>query len=138
MQADRGAGDRERSIPELMRELSSESATLVRQEMQLARVELMEKGKIAAASATFFGGAAALGLGAFGAFTACLIAAISLALAVWAAALIVAVAYALIALAFAMRGRDKWRRMDPVPRQTAQTVKEDIAWAKTQTKSGDK
>lgn len=127
----------DRPIPVLLRELGDEIATLVRQEMALARVELTEKAQTAGASAGMFGAGAMLGLGAFGALTAFLIAVIALALPVWAAALIVAVVYGIAAYVLALRGRDKLKQAaPPIPEQTAQTVREDIEWAKTRTKSG--
>lgn len=126
-----------RPIGELLRELGDEIATLVRQEIALAKVELAEKAKPAAASAGMFGTAGLLGLGAFGALTACLIALLALAVPVWAAALIVAVVYGIVAGALALAGKKKLQEAAPlVPTQTAQTVKEDIEWAKIRAKSG--
>ncbi len=84
-----------------------------------------------------FGGAALLGLGAFGALTVFLIALISRALPVWAAALIVTLVYGIGALILVRTGRNALDTAIPlVPEQTVQTVKEDIAWAKTHAKSG--
>jgi uncharacterized membrane protein YqjE len=127
----------DRSLGELLRELGDEISTLVRAELALAKVEIVEKSKPAVASAGMFGGTAVLGLGAFGAFTAFVIALIALALPVWAAALIVAVAYGAIAGALAMIGKKKLHDVGSLAlEQTAQTVKEDIEWIKTRAKSG--
>ncbi|BDE06423.1 membrane protein [Vulcanimicrobium alpinum] len=127
----------DRPIGELLRELGDEIATLVRAEIALARAEMAEKAKPAVASAGMFGGSALLALGAFGAFTTFLIAVLALALQVWAAALIVTVIYGVIAFAFAQSGKHKLEEATPlVPEQTAQTVKEDIEWAKTRAQSG--
>ena len=123
-------------LPVLLRELADEIATLVRQEFALAKVELAEKGRQAAPAAGMLGASALLGLGAFGAFTACIIAALALAMHVWAAALIVAVVYAIVAFALVQTAKKKLREVTPVPEQTAQTVKEDIEWAKTRARSG--
>jgi uncharacterized membrane protein YqjE len=124
-------------FPVLLRELGDEIATLVRQEFALAKVELAEKGRQAAPAAGMLGASALLGLGAFGAITACIIAALALALQVWAAALIVAIIYAIVALVLVQTARKKLRSVTPlVPEQTAQTVKEDIEWAKTRARSG--
>ena len=95
----------DRPVGELLRELGDEISALLRAEIALAKVEIAEKTKPALASAGMFGGTALLGLGAFGALTACLIALIALALPVWAAALIVAVAYGAIAGVLAMTGK---------------------------------
>ncbi len=127
----------DRPIGELLRELGDEISTLVRQEIALAKVEIAEKSRPAVASAGMFGGTALFGLGAFGAFTACLIAAIALAVPVWASALIVTVVYGAVAGILAMTGKKKLQEAAPlVPEQTAQTVREDIEWAKTRAKSG--
>jgi MFS family permease len=127
----------DRPIGELLRELGDEISTLVRAEIALAKAELAEKLKPAALSAGMFGGTALFGLGAFGAATAFLIALIALALPVWAAALIVTVVYGVVALVLALTGKKKMQEAAPlVPEQTAQTVKEDIEWAKTRMKSG--
>ena len=104
---------RERSIPELLRELSAEMATLVRQELALARAELSEKAKPAKESAGLFGITALFGLGAFLAATAFLIALLWLIVPLWAAALIVAAAYGIVAGVSAMSGRKKLGELDP-------------------------
>ncbi len=130
---------RDRPIGELLRDLSIETATLVRQEVALARLEIEAKVQKAGRSAAMFALAAALGLGAFGALTAALIAALALVLDVWAAALVVAVLYAIVAFVLLNAGRAQLRKAAPlVPETTAQTVKEDIAWAKTRVNSKTK
>ena len=127
----------DRPIGQLLRELGDEISTLVRAEIALAKAEIAEKVKPAAASAGMFGGTALFGLGAFGAATAFLIALIALALPVWAAALVVTVIYGAVALVLAQTGKKKMQEAAPlVPEQTAQSVKEDIEWAKTRMKSG--
>ena len=127
----------DRPIGELLRELGDEISTLVRQEIALAKVEIAEKTKPAVASAGMFGGTALLGVGAFGALTAFLIAALALWVPVWAAALIVTVVYGAVAFVLAQTGKKKLHEAAPLNlEQTAQTVKEDIEWAKTRAKSG--
>jgi uncharacterized membrane protein YqjE len=124
-------------FPVLLRELIDEIATLVRQEFALAQVELTEKGRRAAPAAGMLGASVLLGLGAFGALTACIIAALAVAMHVWAAALVVAIAYGIVAFALVQTAKKKLRSVTPlVPEQTAQTVKEDIEWAKTRARSG--
>jgi uncharacterized membrane protein YqjE len=127
---------RERSIGELLRQLSEQTTRLVHQELELAKAELQQKGKQAGAGAGLFGGAGALGLAALGALTACFILALNAIMPAWLAALIVAVVYGAIAAFLALRGRDKVKQATPlVPTQTIETVKEDVEWAKTQMRS---
>ena len=122
---------RERSIPELLKQLSQETSTLVKQELDLAKAEMTQQGKRAGLGAGFIGGGALFGLGAFGALTACFIAALGLAMDTWIAALIVAVVYGAIAAFLAMRGKSKIQEATPPVPQTVDTLKEDVEWAKT-------
>ena len=127
---------RERSLPELLKQLSADTTRLVHQELDLAKAELQQKGKQAGAGAGLFGGAGALGLAALGALTACFILALNAVLPAWLAALIVAVVYGVIALVVVKQGQAKMKAAGPpVPEQTIETVKEDVAWAKTQMRS---
>jgi uncharacterized membrane protein YqjE len=133
-----GADLRERSVSDLLKQLSQETSTLVKQELDLAKAEMTEKGKSAGLGAGFLGGGALFGLGAFGALTACFIALLAtLVDHTWLAALIVAVVYGAIAGLLALRGKNKLQEAGPpVPEQTVETLKEDAQWAKTPTRSG--
>jgi uncharacterized membrane protein YqjE len=122
----------ERSIPDLLKQLSQETSTLVKQELDLAKAEVTQQGKRAGVGAGFIGGGALFGLGAFGAFTACLIALLGLAMDTWIAALIVTVVYGAIAAVLALRGKNKIQEATPPVPQTVETLKEDAEWAKTQ------
>ena len=134
------AGDlRERSIGELLKQLSEETTRLVHQELELAKAELAQKGKQAGLGAGLFGAAGAIGLLAAAALTACFILALAAVMPAWLAALIVAVGYGAVAAFLAVRGRDRVKQaVPPVPEQTIETVKEDMEWAKTQMPSAKK
>ena len=127
---------RERSLGELFGKLSNETSTLIRQEMELARAELTEKGKEAGKGAGLFGGAGAVGLLGAGALTAGLILLLDLAIAAWLAAIIVGLIYVAVAAFLGLKGRDRIQAATPpVPEQTVDTVKEDVEWAKTRAQS---
>jgi uncharacterized membrane protein YqjE len=127
---------RDRSVSELLRELSDQTATLVRQELDLAKAELGEKGKKAGIGAGMFGSAGLVGIFALGALTACFILALDTAMAAWLAALIVAAVYGAIAGGLALMGKTKVQEATPpVPEQAVESTKEDIEWAKTRAKS---
>ena len=128
---------RERPTSELFKELSDHTTTLVRQEIELAKAELGEKGKKAGLGAGMFGGAGLFGVFAFALLTTCIVAALDLAMDLWLAALIVAVVYAAIAGVLALQGRNKVQEAGPpVPEQATESVKEDVQWAKTRARSG--
>ena len=128
---------RDRSTGELLKQLSDQTTTLVRRELDLAKAELAEKGKKAGLGAGMFGGAGLFGVGAFAALTACLIAALDTGMPLWLAALIVAVVYAAIAAVLALIGKGKVKEAGPpVPEQAIESTKEDVEWAKTRARSG--
>jgi uncharacterized membrane protein YqjE len=127
----------DRSIAELLKQLSNETTTLVQQELDLVKAEMSEKAKEAGKGAGMFGGAGLFGLGAFGALTACIIALLATAMDTWLAALIVTAVYGAIAGVLALIGRRKLQEAaPPKPEQTVETLKEDAQWAKTQMRSG--
>ncbi|MDX6687523.1 MAG: hypothetical protein QOF26_850 [Baekduia sp.] len=124
---------REQSIGDLLKQLSQETSTLVRQEMALARAELTEQGKRAGTGAGMLGGAGVAGLLTLGSLTAMLIALLDTAMATWLAALIVTVLWGAVAGVLALQGRNKIKDATPPAPQTVETVKEDVRWAKTRT-----
>jgi len=134
----RGApdGTDARSVAELAGDLAREMTALVHDEIELAKLELNEKGKRAATGASLFGGSGLLALLGLGCLTACLIAAIQLALPVWLAALILGVAYLGAAGAVTMLGRRQVRGASPpLPEQMIESSKEDVTWLRTQVRS---
>jgi uncharacterized membrane protein YqjE len=134
-----GADLHDSSIGDLLKRLSQETSTLVRQELELAKAEATEKGKQAGKGAGMLGGAGVAGLLALGTLSATVVLALNHAMADWLAALIVTAVWGAIAGVLALRGRDQLKDAGPpVPEQTVQTVKEDVRWAKTRTRSGSR
>jgi predicted lipid-binding transport protein (Tim44 family) len=127
---------RDRPIGELLKQLSEETTTLVRQELELAKAEMVEKGKQAGMGAGMFGGAGVGALLGLAAVTAAAIAALDAAMALWLAALIVGLLWLAVAGVLALQGRRKVQAATPpVPQQTQESVKEDVEWAKTRARS---
>ena len=127
----------ERPVGELVKDATEQAQTLIRQEIELAKVELTEKGKKAGIGAGMFGGAGLFGLFAFAALTAAFIGAVDLAVPFWAAALIVAAVYGTIAGILALTGKNKVQEATPpVPEEAVDNVKEDLAWTKQRAQAG--
>lgn len=127
----------QRPTGELLRDLSEQTTTLVKQEIELAKAELGEKGKKAGAGAGMFGGAGLFGTFAFAALTTTIVAALDAAMPLWLAALIVAVVYGAVAAVLGLRGKRQIDEAAPaVPEQAVDSVKEDVQWAKTRARSG--
>ncbi len=130
-----GTDARDRGIGVLVKDLASQTSTLVRQEIELAQAEVKQKGKLAGKGAGLLAGAAVAGLLALGALTAGLIALLDEWMPTWVAALIVMALWAVVAAVLAKAGQKELQRATPPAPQTDETVKEDIQWAKTQTGS---
>jgi uncharacterized membrane protein YqjE len=127
---------RDRPVGDLMKDLSEQTSTLVRKEVELAKAELAEKGKKAGAGAGMFGGAGLFGFFAFAGLTATLILALATVVEPWIAALIVTVVYGAIAGVLALQGKNKVQEATPpVPERALDSTKEDVAWVKTKAKS---
>jgi uncharacterized membrane protein YqjE len=117
----------DRSVGDLVQQLSQQTATLVRQEMRLAHTELQEKGKRAGMGAGMFGGAGLVALYGVGALLAGAILAIGTAVDPWVAAVIVGVALLATAGLLALLGK---RQVDqatpPKPEQAMESVQRDV------------
>ena len=126
----------DRSVSELVKQLSEQTSTLVRKELELARAEMTEKGKAAGVGAGMFGGAALVGLMAVGALTACLILALAEVMDAWLAALIVAAGYGALAGVLALTGKSKVEEaIPPLPEQTKESVRQDVEEVKERAKA---
>ena len=117
----------DQSVGDLVKQLSEQTATLVRQEMKLAQTELQEKGKKAGIGAGMFG---ASGLVAFFG-VGCLIAAAVLALATavdsWLAAVIVGVVLLAAAGVAALTGKKQIEdATPPAPERAMSSMKQDV------------
>jgi uncharacterized membrane protein YqjE len=122
----------ERSLGELFGDMTSEVSTLMRKEVELAKVELKEEVSKAGKAGGMLGG------GAVTAYFALLFLSFALAwlLDEWMhtalAFLIVAVLYGIAAAVLLSKGRNEIKQVQPVPRQTAETLREDVEWARAQ------
>jgi uncharacterized membrane protein YqjE len=125
----------ERSVSELLQQASQQTATLVRQEIRLAQVELQEKGKRAGLGAGMFGGAGIVALYAVGAIIATLIMLLATAMKPWLGGLIVAVALLALAGILALTGKKQVQQATPpTPERAMESVQEDVDQIKTRAK----
>jgi hypothetical protein len=118
-----GSDPRDQSIGDLLKQLSEETSTLIRQEMALARAELKQTGKQAGTGAGLLGGAGVVGLLAGIALTLTLIFLLDTFMVSWLAALIVTLLWAAVAAVLAQRGKKELQQVTPPAPQTVETVK---------------
>ncbi|QGZ47157.1 phage holin family protein [Streptomyces sp. QHH-9511] len=127
-------GSPDESVGDLVSRASQQISELVREEMQLARVEMTEKGKRFGVGGGLFGGAGLVGILAAQAFVAAVIAALALLLPVRASALITAALLAAVAAGMAAAGKKQITKAGtPAPEQAIDSVKADLAEIKEAT-----
>jgi Flp pilus assembly protein TadB len=114
------------SIGELMSQLSAQVSRLIRDEMRLAQKEFQESAKHAGIGAGLFSVAGLLAFFGGASVIAAAVAALSLALPVWAAALIVGAVLLVAAGGAALGGRSQTKEVTPAAPRTVETVKADI------------
>jgi len=117
----------EPSVGELLTALARSTGTLVQQELQLAKTEVTGKARAAARDVGAIQAGGALAHAGVLTLVAALVVGLSSLVPVWASALVVGVIYVLL-----RRGMRSFDRIDAVPRQTVQAIKEDRLWMKEQ------
>lgn len=111
----------------LVSDLSQEVSRLVRDELQLAKLEMSGKARQAGIGAGMFGVAGVLGLFGLGVLITTAILALALVLDAWLAALIVGVVLLAAAGVAALLGRSRVQgAVPPVPTDTVESVKADV------------
>jgi Putative Actinobacterial Holin-X, holin superfamily III len=125
----------EKSLSELVQQLSDQTTTLARKEVELAKAEMAIKAKRIGVGAGAFGAAGIVALFAVGALTATLILALATAMSAWLAALIVTALYGAVAGALALVGRQRVEAgTPPVPERAIESSKQDVETAKERAK----
>jgi Flp pilus assembly protein TadB len=127
-----GRGD-DRSLGELFSELSQETTTLIRQEVNLAKTEMSQKASRVGKDVGFLAAGGAVAYAGLLAIVAGVIALLGLVIPLWLSALLVGLVVAAIGYFLVRKGLDALKQEDPAPRETIETLKEDKQWAKDQT-----
>lgn len=122
----------ERSLADLFSELSEQASILVRQEIQLAQTEMTRKATKAGRNVGVVVAGGIVALAAFYSIVAALILALSQVMDGWLAALIVAVTLAIVAALLVQYGLNKLKQIDPAPRRTIETMRENKEWLSQQ------
>jgi len=121
------AGETNASTGELVAQASRQISDLVRQELALAKAELMEKGKHAGIGTGLFGGAGAVAFYGGAALVGAAVAALALVWPVWLSALVIGVALLAIAGALSLAGRRQFgQAVPPTPEQATASVRTDV------------
>jgi protein-S-isoprenylcysteine O-methyltransferase Ste14 len=123
----------DKGIGELIGEITSDLSRLFRQEVDLAKAELRQEAKKAGKGAGMLAGAGIAALLVLVLLSFALVYALDAIMPQGWAAFIVAVLWAIIGAVLFSAGRKQMKTVDPVPRQTAETLKEDAQWLRNPT-----
>jgi hypothetical protein len=116
-----------RPTAELVKDVSELVPRLVRQELNLAKAELSEKGKRAGAGAGLLGASGVVGWFGLGALVAAAVLGLAEVMPAWAAALIVAAVLLAVAAVTALLGKSQVQKaVPPVPQEAVASTKDDV------------
>jgi Flp pilus assembly protein TadB len=127
-------GEDSRSIADVVDDIVGNVQTIIRSEVRLAKTEITEEARKAGRAAGLLAGGGVAGL-----FTAWLLLlaflfALATIMPMWGAALLLFVIMAAFTVALVMAGRKRFKTVHPKPEKTIESVKENVAWVKSQTK----
>jgi uncharacterized membrane protein YqjE len=124
----------QRSVPELLQAIVGNLQEIIRSEFRLAKTELKEEAAKVAKPAATLGAGLVLGLYGLGFLLLASVYALSTIMPAWLAALLVGMVLAVVAAAMVTSSSKKFKRVDPTPDKTIQTLEENVQWVKHPTK----
>jgi xanthine/uracil permease len=123
----------ERSLGDLFSDLSRETTTLVRQEVQLAKAELTQSAtEVARGIGMLVAGGAVAYAGLLFLLLAIVFGLIEAGWDAWLSALVVGLVVVAIGAVLVLRARESLKPANLAPQKTVETLKEDAEWAKEQ------
>ena len=120
-------------IGELIGDITGDLSRLFRQEVELAKAEVRDEAKKAGKAGGMLGGAALAAYLVIVLLSFALVFGLGEVMPLGWAAVIVAVIWAAIGAVLYSAGRKQLKTVDPMPRQTAETLKEDAQWLRNPT-----
>jgi len=123
----------ETSVGELIGNISDDLSRLFRQEVELAKAEIKQEASKAGKAAGMLGGAGFAGYLAVVLISFAIVFGLANVMDAGWAALIVAVVWGVIGAVLYVAGRNQLKSVDPMPRRTVDTIKEDAQWLKNPT-----
>jgi uncharacterized membrane protein YqjE len=119
-----------RSIAGVLQDILTNVQTIIRAEVRLAKAEVRDEASKALSSAVwlFAGAVAAVCALTFALWT--IVYALATVWPMWAAALAVALVLAVAAAVLITAGMKRLKRVNPVPRQTMDTIRENAEWVR--------
>ena len=124
----------ERTLPEVMNHIVGNIQEIIGAEFQLAKTEIEEEMSKASAPAATLGAGLVISFFALGFLLLAAVYALSIVIAAWLAALLVGVTLTATGIALISSGARKLKEVNILPEKTADSLKENMQWAKNQIK----
>jgi hypothetical protein len=122
----------QRSLGELFSELTHETGTLVRKEVELAKIEMTVKAKDAGRDAALAAAGGAIAMLGVMALLAALILALGTLIPLWGSALLVGAVVTGVGAVLAVQGIRAFKGIEGAPRETIRTLEENKRWLREQ------
>ena len=123
-----------KQLGDLFSDLASDMSNLVRQEVNLAKLEVTQKAKYLGRNVGYLVVGGAVAYAGMLAVLAAIIMLLDKYMPAWGAALLVGVVVALIAWLMIGKAMSALQQADLTPHETVETLKEDATWMKQQIK----
>jgi len=123
-----------RSVPEVLQDIVGNIEEIIRSEFRLAKAEVKEEASQAAPPLKMMIAGAGIGFYALGFLIFTLVMGLATMVPTWLAALIVGAVLGLIALVLISTASKRLKQANKVPERTIEIMKENVQWAKNQTK----
>ncbi len=120
------------SLGELFSELSDGTRTLIRQEIELAKIETSRKVSLVGKDVAYIAAGGVIAFAGFLALIATLIIALAYIIPLWLSALLVGSLTAGAGYFLIEKGRGSLKREKLIPERTTETLKETKEWARSQ------
>jgi len=129
----------EKSLGQLLKDLTAETTTLLKQEVDLAKTEMGEKasrvgtnvGSVAVGGAVLFAGALALLFAAVNALTEILAHMVPITVAAWLSPLLLGLVLGAIGYSLVKKALATLKQESVTPRRTTQSLQENKEWLKS-------
>ena len=129
----------EKSLGQLLKDLTAETTTLLKQEVELAKTEMGEKasrvgtnlGSVAAGGAVLFAGVLALLFAAVNGLTEILAHVVSLTVAAWLSPLLLGLVLGAIGYSLVKKALVSLKQESVTPRRTTESLQENKEWLKS-------
>ena len=124
----------DRTFSDVLQDILRNLQEIVRSEVRLAKAEIRDEAVQAGSSALWVAAGAVTALCAWMFLSWTAVYALAVFMSMWAATLAVAVTLAIVAGVLLVIGVRRFKRMQPIPARTVETLKENLDWMKQSTK----